>query len=140
MNYTHVESPQAIFNGSDFNVLKTEYTIKSYLITSGARLYHPLSEKVSIYTGIQTLVGKGTLETNNPIPNFLNSDTFDFEASLRHGISYQVSPSILLSASTSSVYFFFSRTTPDDSDLDLDETDFGLDNFGSLGLSVAYKF
>lgn len=138
--YRDFDFSQGGFTANGFGFFEVERVTKSLIITPGIRLYHPVSDKVSFYTGISTLFGKGKQETTSPSFNFLEADTYDFETSLRHGVSFQVTRAVILSASTSSLFYFFSRQEPEGADINIDDKEFGLNNFSALALSVGYKF
>lgn len=140
IQYRDFDFSQGGFTASGFGFFEVERVTKSLIITPGIRLYHPVSEKISFYTGINALFGKGKQETTSPSFNFLEADTYDFETSLRHGVSFQVTRGVILSASTSSLFYFFSRQEPEGADINIDDKEFGLNNFSALALSVGYKF
>lgn len=128
---------QILVGSSGLQRVKTTQTI--FLITPGARVYYPLSDKISFFNGLNLSAGVG----NQKADNNLTADEVDViktDANLSHGFSFQITDTFIIQAYSTSL--FIERTVEKDveSDLSVTNTQYGIAAFTNLSMSLSFKF
>ncbi len=131
---TSIESYQFLSSLNDF--IRIESSEITLLFTPGIRSFKRLTDDFLFYNEFNISMGYGW----NRSDFLTDSDLLVFESNLRHGVSFKLNNSFIVSASTRSLFFRLEREKIEDTDINIDTYQFGFSNFTAFGLSIAYKF